>query len=120
MSVTKSLRISEEDDEFVKKLKRYLNEPTESAVLGRIFESGLQEELVNLALKIYQQSEHRVSLRTIAEDFDIAPTYLYTLCLNRGINLLETEKEDFKEDVDKASEFFEDPKLKKILDKLEE
>lgn len=37
MTVTKSLRILEEEDEFIQKLKEYENEPTQSAVLGRIF-----------------------------------------------------------------------------------
>lgn len=115
MSVTKSLRVSNEKDEHIQFLKDYLNEPTESAVLSRIFESGLQNELTDLAIQIYLESDRNISLSHIAEDFNLSPIYLYKTCIDRGINLLDIDKDDLKDDLEKASEYFEESELEKIF-----
>lgn len=120
MSITKSLRISEEEQKFVKKLKEYLREPTEASVLNRIFETGLQKELAEVALKVYQESDKKVSLRTIAKDFNISPVYLYSLCFDRGITILEANEDDFREDLKAFAEASENHDLTDLLEKIED
>ncbi len=107
MTITKSLRISEEENEFIQKLKEYENEPTESAVLGRIFGKGLQKERANLALEVYQENQEKVNLRAVAEDFNVAPSYLYSLCQERGIRILQADQDDFQEELDRAEQFLD-------------
>lgn len=48
-----------------------------------------------------------MSLRTVAEEFKVDPSYLYSLCQQRGIKVLQADQEEFREDLERADQYLD-------------